>query len=204
MTKTVVLFFLRLCAIPLYIVARTMDIISSLVPFLFLVILPRLAFFMLVAAIISEIVAMVLAHFDADPLILHEITRGWGATAQIAAIAALGSATFWLKYKAPLAYGWVEIMVGAAVGWVGLHMIGLDFSFENGSKWFTMLGGIYIVVRGLDNIKKYLDERSKTKDTIFRKWFDQFLLPSLRDSDAPYPGKDLLRFIKTGNLNRDR
>lgn len=76
---------------------------------------------------------------------------------------ALGLAVYWVREHWRWLYGHVEFVVGLLIAldtWPGA-----DHMYET-AKWLAFFGGLYVMVRGLDNVGKYYE---KTK-TVPRMW----------------------------------
>ena len=71
---------------------------------------------------------------------------------------------YWLRGYKPFIYGTVEVVVGSVTMWAGFHT-------ENAGlllRCLGLAGGIYIVVRGLDNMDKALPESWRA---FWERWF---------------------------------
>ena len=95
-----------------------------------------------------------------------------GAAGGMVLVLTIGIFAFWLRSKFRSLYSAVEIGVG---GFVGLFAVsgysGIVTLGEHSKVILSLLTGVYIVVRGLDNFDKSL-----TQDTAIRHVFDKYLL----------------------------
>jgi hypothetical protein len=79
---------------------------------------------------------------------------------------ALALVFFRFRGSRPFRYGLFEVFVGAIAIWIAIHTSGRSL-VETAIPFF---GGIYIIVRGLDNIDKGLPERYRSRwDKVFPK-----------------------------------
>ncbi len=74
---------------------------------------------------------------------------------------------YWLRGRVLLFYSLLEILVGL-VAMLKVFMSRLDFSTIDGNSVLQLLAGIYITVRGQDNLGKYL------KYTKFRDFWEKY------------------------------
>jgi hypothetical protein len=107
----------------------------------------------------------------------------FGLTLAALAVLIVGVALYWMKGRSPLVYGITEIIVGIVAAVNGLARAdlnkGLDLTIV-----IQVLGGIYIIVRGLDNAGKGV---AGTVLEARWNWFFRTVLPGER----PLAGKQL-------------
>lgn len=77
----------------------------------------------------------------------------WGT---IVLLIGLGLALFWFRSRWRLAYGLFEYLVGV-VGTVVVFFPAFDYAQLTTAQGLQVLGGLYVMVRGLDNIGKGLE-----------------------------------------------
>ena len=80
-----------------------------------------------------------------------------------------GIFAYWFRCRAQVLYGFVEIMVSLAFGATGLYSINVQ-NFRILGAATALLGAIYIVVRGMDNIEKGLTIVPEWQSEWKRRW----------------------------------
>lgn len=88
----------------------------------------------------------------------HEVLfDGFSMCLLFVILVSLGVFAYWIRLRFPLLYGCIEISIGAIMVWkyleLGLHRSGAPIGILD---VFPVAAGIYIIVRGLDNISKKL------------------------------------------------
>lgn len=95
-----------------------------------------------------------------DPIAVF-ISQRW----LIVPLAAVGVLFYWLRGRFPLAYGLIEIYAALATMWVAIAT-----EADLGTRVLALLGAVYIMVRGLDNLDKGLPKQFRsTWDSLFPK-----------------------------------
>ena len=86
----------------------------------------------------------------------------------VSMVISFGLIAFWVRSRARLVYSVAEIVLGAVGGLLAISHYPYAVAFrETSTSFFALFGGIYIVVRGLDNLDKSL-----VNDTVARRLFD--------------------------------
>jgi hypothetical protein len=69
-----------------------------------------------------------------------------------------GAVAYVIRAKRRIFYAILEIMFGILAVWI-LIPINLEekYGFPNGISWFGVMAGVYVIVRGLDNLEKGLE-----------------------------------------------
>jgi rRNA maturation endonuclease Nob1 len=89
----------------------------------------------------------------------------WGT---LGALPVLGVALFWYRQRYRLAYGIFEFVVGVMMAYYPFFP---NFSYSALSmvQGIQILGGLYVMVRGLDNVGKGIE--GTRGELLWRKWF---------------------------------
>jgi hypothetical protein len=77
----------------------------------------------------------------------------------------IGAVLFYrLRGTRPIIYGVVEVLIGISAIWAGIYLSQPPFLTQG----LATLGGIYIIVRGLDNFRRGLSDSARAKwDELF-------------------------------------
>jgi hypothetical protein len=71
-------------------------------------------------------------------------------------LAAVAGALFLIRARYPIHYAIMELMFGLASAWVAVQMIYVDRA-----QWAVVVGALYLLVRGCDNLEKGLVKRKE-------------------------------------------
>ena len=144
-------------------------------------------------AVVNELVQLGIL----SPDVLSEINIPRYAT-QISAIITIGIGVAWLRTRFLLVYGIVELLVGAFVGVFNIEKFHPIPPFtDDWLAWLSVLGGVYIIVRGLDNIDKALPANEEARS---RRFFDRYIVHRKpKDVQSPpNPVSDLWHYVHMG------
>lgn len=96
----------------------------------------------------------------------------------LAGVAVLGSCAYWLRENHQDAYGLLEVFAGVIIGVAGVApyttgqgLEALNAEYLRSTRTLALLGGMYVVVRGLDNIGKAREKDEKKERIAAWKWY---------------------------------
>jgi|SRR5215208_370876 len=101
-----------------------------------------------IGALISLLASWAVANLDE----ILESVRIWGVAVLIPLV---GVVLYWIRCHYRLSYGMSEVIVGSVMG-IRAGIAATSSKIEMASTLLQALGGIYIVVRGMDNIQQGL------------------------------------------------
>ena len=91
------------------------------------------------------------------------MTSPWLRGVALAGLLILGRLLYYARERMQSVYGVVEVCIGAAACWAGLGHTQVS-GFASG---ITLAGGIYVIVRGLDNFfKGYAADKARTAESL--------------------------------------
>lgn len=100
---------------------------------------------------VAATLAAVLVYVNSQRII--RTANVWGT---ITLLVASGIALYWFRSRWRLAYGLFEYLIGV-MGAGAVFWPNFDFAQLTATKWLQIIGGVYVMVRGLDNIGKGLE-----------------------------------------------
>jgi hypothetical protein len=127
---------------------------------------------------------------------------------QVTVFVCIGIAVFVLRSRLLFLYGLVEVFVGALVAWLLVVKFNSTPPFTDNLTWLSVLSGVYIIVRGLDNMDKANKALPSDTKSLRRRLFDRYIL-RLRlppDGDDFVPGRpvrDLWTYARWGVSSYD-
>lgn len=113
-----------------------------------------------VTSIVSVLVTAAIFHF-LDQIITHLYVLGWAGAVVITMFLGLG--IFWVRQNFRLPYALAEITVGilSVLTSVSVAENGFPVALEaNLNATIKLAGGLYVIVRGLDNFGKWIENRN--------------------------------------------
>jgi len=115
--------------------------------------------------IVSVVASIIINLIALNLLFIIGTIKVWGT---LLGILSAGLFLFWGRSKYPLGYGFAEVIIGICTAyWVFIP----EFAYENLSttNLIRIVGGLYIIVRGLDNIGKGL--KGSKHGNLWESWF---------------------------------